>query len=156
MAPKQQKGAPSCRRAPLFVAVRRTNPMRFQGVLYPPRKKHRLEGTGESIQGGLVSTKRANLVLGHLLARETRERPGLRPHAGAGDDQNVIPVPYFLANSIAFLKPGAEAAITFSSTQKASRMYPGRPKPRPGTARIFCSASSLQNSTSSIGVCGNR
>ncbi len=34
------------------------------------------------------------------------------------------------------LKESAEFRITLSSTQKASRKYPGSPKPVPGTARI--------------------
>lgn len=44
----------------------------------------------------------------------------------------------FEAASIAFLKASADRSITSSSTQKASLKYPGRPKPRPGTASILC------------------
>ena len=41
-----------------------------------------------------------------------------------------------LNESTALLNPSAERFITSSSTQKAILMYPGWPKPEPGTVKI--------------------
>ncbi len=50
---------------------------------------------------------------------------------------------------MAFLNPGAARRITASSTQKAKRKWPGRPKPEPGTPRMSSCISLLQKATSS-------
>src|SRR6202008_4140528 len=87
-----------------------------------------------------------------------RARRGLWPlRAGrALHLHGYLLVPYFCALRNARSKPGSARTMVSRSTVSEMRMWPGMPKPEPGTVRTPSSASDRTKATSSsMGVCGN-